>query len=508
MTSQLSPWAFTSVSAPDFEQIFENVQKDLITSSMTPSSGAWNELLPTATGTFFLRSLASAVADQQFSLERAQHEAFWDTARRPTSIYAMCRMQGVHIDRIQPASVGVTLTRTIDVATTTLKIPAYTSFQVGPAYYFNRSDIVFPLGGDTVNVTLYQGLMVTETKVSDGSPFQKFIIGRPDFTTSDADLYATVVYSVGSTSTSAVYKKVTDGLWNYGMKDNVFYENTTPDGRVQVQFGNGVYGVVPPAGSLITFSYPVVYATDDKLQSATPLHTSITMKGISDISGVTNTVPSGTIAQRPASFYKAMGPALVNANEIVSSRDDYRAHALKYPGVIDCLVRGQAEINPGDIRWMNGMAVTLVTTSKWGDSDWTAFAAYMSRAGNANLHFHRVDPTIVYVDVVATLRVVNRAILDTAKAVGETAIRKLLAPKAGCLGATLAVTNISQTLIEEVIDPFGGLVTRVDMDSPSRNVACSPTAYAVLQNLDLTVKYDETSQIRVVNGTFVPVQTP
>lgn len=497
-SSLIEKYSLTPVT-PDFDDIYEQIQGILTSQAETPTSGAWTEALEVATGSFILRVMASVTADNAFALERTLHEVYLDTARRPSSIYRAARSEGVHILRKTPASVLVQLTRTIDVNTTTVTIPEYTAFQVGGSYFFNRNKIVFAMGVNTVQATLHNGLLVNQDFTSTGEAWQTYVIGQKDFSVSDADLFAIVG------SSNDIWNKTTKGLWEYSGDDKIFYENTTPNGQVEIKFGNNIHGAIPPANERIRFRYVAVTDNDASLQASIPIASPVLTQGYPDIVGATLSIPSGHIDERDPEFYRIMAPSMNDADPILSTRDNYRAVAVQYPGVLDAVFRGQAEINPSDLRWMNGVSACLLTATPWGDSDFNQFVNYMHNNGNSTLHLYREDPIESFVDLELTIYVVNRAELNTVKNQAESILKSIFAKQLGSLGKKYAITDLGFTLKDKITDPYGNLVTYVDFHKPTVNISNPRNQYSSIRNLKIDVKYDTSDRFRVVRGVSVPL---
>jgi hypothetical protein len=189
--------------------------------------------------------------------------------------------------------------------------------------------------------------------------------------------------------------------------------------------------------------------------------------------------------------------------------------AVDYPGVIDARLLGQAEINPKDIRWMNGISCTLLTTTAWGDVDWNQFLTYMTRYSDSTRHFFRNDPSPIYINFDVTINVVRRANLDLVKAdtialLGstvdeDTGINGLFIPKAGSLGASFTRESLGIYLNNNLKDGLGQLMTGISFNSPYDDVNCTPLQWALPGSFNVVVNYDPKNTPKVVSGAVVPV---
>jgi hypothetical protein len=127
-----------------------------------------------------------------------------------------------------------------------LTIPAYTQFvcrgqvfHIREGYNINPSDL-------SVEFELYEGILNSVSFTSTGEKFQRWLIGT-QFNVDQNTVRVLIdnEYWIPGTGTFVKYLAT----------DKVFIPTTSPDGRVLILFGNGIYGVVPPNGSTIKVLY-------------------------------------------------------------------------------------------------------------------------------------------------------------------------------------------------------------------------------------------------------------
>jgi len=476
------PTVVLNPSTPDFDSILSQFETAL------SSQGAWNNLLTSATGQTLLRFMASATALEMGAVERAQQETILDTARLSSSILRIARMLGNHIQRRNPGQIDVTVTLTdATLSASGYSIPAYTPFALGGIPLFNRTALVFLPGQLSVTSTFYVGSVQSVSVVSDGTQFQNFQIGPADYSLSDQDIYATV--------DGEIWSKTTLGLWRYTALDKVFYENTLPNGQVAIMFGNGIYGSMPPAGATISFNYVSVLPTSDQ---NVPTGTNIT----SSITGVTAVSTGGLSGYQdalPASFYKMMGPSIFSANERAVTRSDHKALTLQYPGVIDCVWLGQAEINPGDLRWMNVVQATLLTESPWSDFDWQTFVNwYQTQVGMSTVQVVRKDPESVNLTLDISIYCFNRASLSNVQLAAQQFITNYFAKKVGSLGANYQLSDLINGIKDGITDNEGSLIDYITIQQPTNPIVLRPTQWLSVTNPTVNMYYSTRGNPRVL----------
>ena len=492
----VNPFDVNVALYPDMDTIFNTLQTKVTNDG--DLNAIWTEAITAATGSYLLRMVSSFTADLSFAVERAQHEVMLSTARRPSSVYAITKNHGVRLQRKIPGSVEVRLAYSQQPGLPAVKtIPPYSQWAIGGSAFFNREAIVFPAGIELQTVNLFRGTVTSDTVISDGSANQSFQINVNNFAVSDADVFCVI----GGIVWNATY----EGLWSRNALSQVFYDTTTIDGYTRLDFGDSVYGAIPPAGPF-TINYIVVQlsAYDAALDlNPTPVNTLVNLNGDTTISGITLGSLSAIQPQRPIAFYQTNAPFIASGRKRASTRASMIALALTYPGVIDCKILGQAEINPKDVRWMNGLATVLLTSSVWGDVDWNQFVAFMHSNSDSTRHFYRKDPVPVVIDYDISAYIASRATTATVEQSAKDIIASVYMLQQGSLGASYAITAIGKKILDGAVDPYGGLITTLHINNPG-DVILSPFQYAVLGTVNISAPFDPNLRTKIVNGVTVP----
>jgi hypothetical protein len=263
---------------PDYEGIKQQLQAVLATSD------SWADLIQAGVGETLLEFVATIGTYAQLSIQRSLQESFLGTAKLQSSIYSATRMLGVHIDRNSPASVNVDLSCNSNIGT--FIIPRYSQFSVNGVSFFNQDIIVFnsATSGTVVSVILYQGTIEIDAFTSNGSFYQRYEVGNADFAISNTNI---VVFDQNYKE----YDRYTGGMWDLTGNQYVFFENTTPNGNVELIFGNDVYGRSPSQSDTLN----VVYANTLGAAGANiSIGASVSINSLNDV--VTERVRANSVA--------------------------------------------------------------------------------------------------------------------------------------------------------------------------------------------------------------------
>lgn len=461
-----------STTSPDFESIILQLTTEL---SKNP---VWYDSSTADTGRTLIRMVAAGIAYSQFSIERALQESFGHLASSPSSIYASAELLGVRVTRVVPAVVQVRLTR-LDRATL-FELPRFTVFSIGQQQFFNRDKITFPVDFYTVDVQLTQGTLYYNTFKGTGQPYQELEIGDGTKDLSDTDVYI----NVGGRD----WERSNKNPWLFTEQEEKFGDNTTPNGDIQILFGNDIFGKAPPIASTIIVTW--VRTLGEKAhfaQSGLPvtyngpsINDQISGETLSNISLARDMIGPDFYA-RTASYARAAGENAVR-------RQDYRRWAIEYPGVKDALFRGQAELGPHKRSMMNVIGATVMSTTPLSNDDWIRFVTFMQEKGIFQCHFVRMDPAVVQADVEADIYCSPKASLAVIKDKLENNIRELFALRLGWLGFEIWKSDITDIL--EGVGELGGLVEYVDLLKPTTNLKLANKAsYINLRSVKLNMFY-------------------
>lgn len=494
-----------SKTRPDFEQIKQQFIARL------RQRDSWRDLIQAGVGETLLEFVAAVGDYGQTSILRAYQETSYD-ARLTSSVYTITRFLGVHIDRKIPAETIVNLYGEDGDELHNLPIPSFSQFQINGIPFFNRETIVF--NNNTVDtpleVKLYQGQITVEFFTSYGTPFQTLEIGNNDYKVADEDVYCFV-------NDRDTFKRTTEGLWHYEESDKVFFEQTTPNGNVEILFGNSVYGAIPGINETITFIYALTEG--DAANSTTPnqqvdlvdLNTSvpdriknadpekldaILTETVTKVRGVTKTPIYNGGSEKTKDFYATLGPGIRASNKRMVTRPDHRAQAMRFPNIADVLLQGQRELARYKIGWTNVCGVTAIKKdgTLLTDDEWKAYEEYLISLEIWRVDFKRLDPEPVYIDFSGDIYCTQSSDLTNIKTFIESNVREFFRPKLGIIGKSV-FENDAETLYKF---EYGN--SRVDyvqnvkptQDNILRKYGFSPQ-YPVLRNYNCNAFYSTRS---------------
>jgi hypothetical protein len=367
------------------------------------------------------------------------------------------RLLGVRSPRKAPCSVPVTLSVPVG---TLLTIPAYSQFTVGGVLCFNRTVITFDAANSTVATQLYEGTVSSYSLRSDGSAYQLFVSQEANYAVSDQDVVVTV--------NSNVIPVLDRPLWLYPDQDGV-EDTTTPTGQLQLLFGDGTYGTQPANTALITVIYAVTQGAEG--ENAGLSGQQVTANGINAVTGTATGGLAGGTDQRDTNYFRQLSPQLFAAKDTATTQEEMSAVAATYPGVLDAQVIGQRTLAPGDVRYMNLVAVSLLTEAPFSAYDWDQFVAWFAKRSTYPVRCFRRDPLGIGTVVNADVYCKNVATdLDAVQASAMTAIQKLFAPRTGIINTSLYLSDIinaiktSDSTIEflNLNTPTGPIISQVE----------------------------------------------
>lgn len=438
-----------SLIKPDYALIINQFD------AVLPQQSAWQDMYYGSTGQAVLRYIASIGQLDQYAIEHAYRENF-RSARLDSSVMGQARLLGVRAPRKTPCSITATLSVP---AGTVLTVPAYTQMTVSGTLVFNRQAIVFTATQNSQTVTLYEGTVTSFTLRSDGSQYQQFVSQDTNYSVSDSD----VVVAVNNVQVQVVQRP----LWLYKATAAV-EDSTTPTGQLQLLFGDGTYGSQPQTGDTVVITYVTTSGAGGANASLNAQN--VTVNGISQVTGTTTSGLAGGTDQRPVSYFRQLSPQLFASHDSATRKEEMSAVAASYSGVVDAQVLGQRDIAPADNRYMNLLAVSLLTQSPFSAYDWDQFTKWFYQRINYPARAYRVDPQAILANVSADVYCQGTASdLNAVKANIIAALTKLFAPRAGIINTNIYISDIINTIsgadstIEYVnlVTPTGPIVSQI-----------------------------------------------
>lgn len=458
--------------------------------------GVWEDMLPTNVGSFLQRIYAGMAIGHQHSILTTARNAYMNTAKRDTAIFAIARGQGTYIER--RTSAGTTATMNNGYPTTTF-VPPYSQHRVGNVRFYNPAQY-FVVSGASSDVQLLQGEVRTKTFDLDGITkldLYEFLLSEPGFNVTRDLLVYTTDKNTGNVTT---WSAAENGMFEYTNDDRVFFHSTTATGDVSLVFGDGEFGKQLPRKSTLTVRYIVSEGTKHNaiLPGVKTVYTDMPM-----IAGETKETTSGGADPKDATYYRRYSPVAFRAKTKKISKEDIEGAIRGYPGVADCAVLGQRDIAPDDKTWMNTTRVCILplNTDDWGgggnpnpkSASWQNFLTWLMPQLHDRLEVQTWNPTKVYVNVNVLVAIFDWA-TDKSTEIKQTIqenIYKLFLKRQGVLKRRISKSDIEKACRIEGVD-------YIEVISPTERsiVLDDPTSYCVLTKapqIDLVIseRFDE-----------------
>jgi len=439
----------------DFDQFVTQFQTQL------QAQPSWIGNLTTQTSETLIEYVSTVGTFAQGRITRAYEDAYAETAQSNDAILSIAQMQGLRLSRFLPASMDVVLN-----STTTVSLPPLTQFQCGGSYFYNNVALTIE-SGVPLDTTLYEGQIYFYSMSGLGTERQLWVASQDSFVIADQDVWVQV--------NGSYIPKSYGNLWNYDGQP-AYADMTLSDGRMFIQWGNlggtnGQFGTIPQVNDTVLVSYPVTQgANGNSLQTA---GSQITCSGFLTITGVSSENPSGGANQTNIVAYKNVASGAFGTYSSAVTKSQYQALVATFPGIVDAVTQAQREIDPGDLRWMNVIRVSALTTSTWTQAQIQSFLTYCQQVTMYAPYFLWQDAIAVPNAVDVDIYIYNSAIPTQVQANATTAITNLFAPRPGIL-----MTNFYPSDIEQVIfNSNTGLVDYVTINEPTGPmIVTSPTS--------------------------------
>jgi hypothetical protein len=191
--------------------------------------------------------------------------------------------------------------------------------------------------------------------------------------------------------------------------------------------------------------------------------------------------PSGGASQKSIVAYKNVASGSFGTYQSGVTKNQYQALIATYPGIVDAVTQAQREIDPNDLRWMNVVRVSGLTTSTWTQQQKKDFTDYCQKITMYAVYFLWQDAISVPRDVDVDVYIYNSADPTQVELNSITAITNLFSPRPGIL-----MTNFYEYDIQEAIaNASPGLISYVKVNHPTQDMIVTapqspPLTYTLL----------------------------
>jgi len=226
----------------DFQTFLDNLQS-FLQAELPPE--VFNDFVASQLMMFMLRMNAYIADIQSFKLDMVANENFLPTAFQRRSIIRFAKAVGYQIPAATASSVNITATLAAPLASP-VTFREGTSFTAGDVVFELDQDYVLPAGSLTIEMGGLQGETFTQDFSSDGTINQKKSVNQFPVIQNSVEVY------------------VDDVLWTEidffafaDSNDEVYVLSFDENDKGTIEFGDNVFGFVPPLGSVIRVIYRV-----------------------------------------------------------------------------------------------------------------------------------------------------------------------------------------------------------------------------------------------------------
>ena len=347
--------------------------RSALTEILLEDSATFRSLYPGSTANIFVECLAGYAAMLMYRLQTAITNSFLKTAFSEHSIFSIAEMLGVIIRGNTGSKIDVILERKPFTATPTLPvftIPQHTSFTINQFPFYNRESLTFPSGYTQVGATLYQGEIKQKEYTTTGALNEKFIFG--DSFTVDISYVKVFVNGVEWRTDYETIMDYTVGEESTLESVQVVLLRTNVDGTCYIQFGNGVYGAIPPTGSIISIIFATTVGAAGNFTGAQDLVINNNLLSdnkyapeILEVSGARIGPATDGTNKLSSDSLKYISPRLFAANNRAVKRSDYIGQLIYNCNYKDCNFWGEYEqakkVGYADNSMMNRVFYTAIT---------------------------------------------------------------------------------------------------------------------------------------------------
>lgn len=285
---------------------------------------------PDQTIVLLANTLAGAIAMLNYSQLVANLNNFTPFAFLKSAGYAIAATLGVAPRRkagaqmqasLRPPGTQASFAVQMDANIT---IPAYTRFLCRGRHWHTRQSYLLSKNATDLTIQLYEGEVLVEQFTGLGEKYQRWYVGTN--------------FNIDN---NTIRVMIDEDWWDegeysfvyYTPKDQIFLQQTAPDGKVLVFFGNGIYGKVPPRDSNIRIYYTSTSGFEGNSASIgddVTLLDQITIgpRQSLTVDGISTSPAIGGEDEHSLDDIKYVIPRLYAANQRAVRRDDYIGHLL------------------------------------------------------------------------------------------------------------------------------------------------------------------------------------
>lgn len=333
-----------------------------------------------------------------FYLNMVASEMFLDTAQLRDSVVSHAKELNYLPRSFRSAYANVNVSITPSVSTSTVLLPARTSFtaRIGSNNYnfVTKESVAITSSNNGTfyanNLIVYEGGYVTDTFVkNDAIDSQRFVLTNPNVDTTSIEI------GVIENSGANVYTYVQAfSLFGATGNSQIFFVQPAENNKYEVVFGNDVYGRNVRNGAIIDISYRS--CNGELPNGADTFVNNSSIDGHSNVSVSVNVgAISGAVSETDASI-KFNAPKSFQTQERAITESDYEALLLReFPEIVALSVYGGEKIDPPQY----GKVIIAIDTSDTDgvpDIKKQVYKRYLSDKTPLGFSVEIINPSFVY----------------------------------------------------------------------------------------------------------------
>lgn len=401
----------------------------------------WTSRSPNDFGIVLIELFAYMGDALSFYGDRIANEAYLDTAVLRSSVLNIARM----LDYRPTGNVAATVTLQFTTRATggSVTIPAGTRVSTVPVagqepvvFETSASLTIADVAPNTGTVQAIQGTTVTDEAlgVSDGSIDQIFsLFNSPVIENSQ-------IISVNEGVGAVVWRFIAN-LIDANPADQVYTTFLDENNVLNIQFGDGINGRVPPNGATVSATYRVGGGQAGNVGAGT-LKTMVA--NITNVIAVTNTssAEGGADAETLDDIRINAPKALTTLDRAVTLKD-YANLSLKVAGIAKAKAQASVYTNINlYVAPYNGSPTNLASTALK-----TTLQAYLEGRKMVNATVTILDPTYVPINVSAQVTVLNEFSREVIRLEVDKAVKNLMAFDNVNFGDRVTISKIYKTIM-------------------------------------------------------------
>jgi hypothetical protein len=460
---------------PYINKEYDAIRHELI-ARIPQMTDRWTDFNPSDLGMVLLELFAGVGDMLAYYLDAQAAECYLPIARQRQSIINLCALINYRLHGPVAATTRLRFTLA-QPALLTLTIPAGTVCRAQgvtePIPFETMTDLIITAGVSAGEVNARQGLRRTDTFTGTGQAFQRMALTNPRVA------HGTVRVAVNGAAWSEV-----EHFAESGPADPVFRVEIDGLDATTVVFGDGKFGLQPPASSAVTVTYLTTLGPDGNLAPhlITELPQPIVVEGHPLAVTVDNPLPAtGGAEAESQEQARLLAPAVLRSTWKAVTKADYQALCLAFPGVAKAQV---LDLNDESTMRIYTVRVAIAPAGGGAPSPQLKadLRAFLETRRMVTIDIVIDEPVYRSVPVTATLYVYPDQDADLVRQRAHVALANHFAFDQQTFGRSVYTSDLIALL-----DGVAG-VSHVVLQQPSSDVTLAPREIATLGTITLTME--------------------